>query len=125
MILQAGYSDMAMKILTKMLRQKAVYWPVPTSDGRGGVQVDAPVEISCRWEDVEQEYSDAAGHERLSRAVVYVDRDLVVGGFLKKCTLAELKDGGDRKLYDDVYEVMKFGTIPTLKADQFLRSAWL
>lgn len=43
-----------MRLLTKMLRQKAVYWPLTSIgiDNYGQPIPSIPVEISVRWEDV-------------------------------------------------------------------------
>ena len=125
---------MAMKILTTMLVEKVVYWGTPVSDGRGGAQVNAPVELNGRWEDVEQAYRDPTGQERLSLAVVATESpdggvgagaDLKVGGYLYRGTLASLQDSTNPLQIDDAHEIRKAGRLPTLKGDQFLRQAWL
>lgn len=120
-----------MKILKTMLKQKAVYWPLLSNDS-GGVRFDAfgqpqyasPIEIECRWEDGNEEYLDDKGQRFISRAVVYVDRDLEVGGLLM---LGEMYSGmeSNPKANQDVWEVKRFNKLPTLRAKHFLRSAIL
>jgi len=116
---------MAMRILTKMLKQTGVYWASPTSDGRGGTQTSFPVEIDCRWEDMVQEIKDDEGKIHISKALVYTDREVDVGGFLYKGTLASLNNDINPSTNRDAHIILKYGEIPTLSASQVLRSAWL
>jgi len=125
---------MGMRIIRTMRRQKAVYWGNPSSDGRGGVQVDLPVEIDCRWVDTNEQVRTANGEEVTSMSKVYSDRDLEIGGFLRLGTIADLNGVEDPEELDDAHEIIKFEKLPVLKvrtdgldpnADEYLRTAWL
>jgi hypothetical protein len=126
---------MGMSIISKMRRQKAVYWTNPTSDGYGDKDVDLPVEIDCRWEDNAQQVLSSSGEEITSASQVYTDRDTAPGGFLMLGTLASLTSLGVP--VEDVpgaHEIRRFDKLPVLNvrldgldpnADEYLRTAWL
>lgn len=122
-----------MGIITKMRKQTAVYWPPESSesagddfDNYGQPQVSlSPVQIMCRWEDVTEEFIDVAGTRQLSRARVYVDRDVEVGGILMLGELADIADATNIKENDGAWEIRRFEKLPNLKATEFLRTVFL
>lgn len=125
---------MGMSIIRKMRRQKAVYWGSPQPDGYGGTVVAMPVEIDCRWEDVQELIKTANGEEAMSKSQVYVDRDLDEGGYLWLGELDDLPQDPSNPKANGADEIMKFGKLPTLKvrtdgldpnANEYLRTAWL
>lgn len=77
-------------MITRTCKQKAVYWGSPTEDGFGGKTFADPVEIACRWEDMQQIVTDAKGNEITSRALVFVLQDVDEEGMLYLGTLAAL-----------------------------------
>jgi hypothetical protein len=86
--------------ITRNMTESAVYWGTPIEDGYGGQTFDEPIEISCRWEDKEQIIGTITGNQivgfqEMSRAIVYVDRDLDIDGVLMRGTLADLEDSSD------------------------------
>ncbi len=121
-----------MGIITKMRKQTAVYW-APGSEESGGADFDeygkplyaSPVEIDCRWEDVAEEFIDAKGTLATSRAIVYVDRDVRVGGVLMLGTLETGMDLDDAKQNEGAWEIRRFDKLPNLKATEYLRTAYL
>lgn len=112
---------------TRLRPTTAVYWGSPTPDGYGGRTFAEPVEIPCRWEDRQELFTDAGGQERRSNAVVFPDRDLVVGGYLCKTTLADLSSAeeGNPGLLKAAYEIRRFDSVPDLRATRSVRQAWL
>jgi len=70
-------------MLARGLKQKATYWEV-TDDGMGGLIFGSPVVIKCRWENRIEEFFDATGERRASKAVVALDRELSTGTYLYK-----------------------------------------
>lgn len=115
-----------------MRKQTAVYWALGSADS-GGKDFDEfgqpiytdPVEIKCRWEDVNEEYIDAKGTKRLTKSKVYVDRDVDVGGVLM---LGLLTDVDPAKRPDEnvgADEIRRFDNMPTLRAKEFLKTAYL
>ena len=116
-----------MRILTKMLKQTAVYWPLGSAgyDNYGQPIPATPIEIRCRWEDVNEEYISSSGTREVSRAKVFVDRDVDVGGVLMLGMLTDVDDVNNPKANEGAWEIKRFDKIPTLKADQFLRRVFL
>jgi hypothetical protein len=116
-----------MSIITKMRKQTAIYWPPSLSkfDAYGQPLSDPPVEISCRWEDVQEEILDPQGTSVVSKAKVYVDRDVELGGVLMLGELSEITDPSNPKANEGAWEIIKFERMPTLKATEFLRTVYL
>lgn len=115
------------KRITNSLKQKAVYWGGPASDGITGRTFDASVELSVRWEDRNELFKDSAGQERTSRAVVFVSQDVDLGGYLYLGTLASLdsSEGVDPLELDEAYEILQFAKIPDRSGTVFVRTVWL
>ena len=71
-----------MRAYTRNMRQAATYWPPGQNDGFGGVTYGDPVPVQCRWEDKAEQFRDSEGEEATSSAVVYVDRQLGLNGYI-------------------------------------------
>jgi hypothetical protein len=114
-------------MLTRNLNQTAVYWGTPASDGQGGRTFDEPIDIDCRWENVNELFVDGQGQERRSSAVVYVSVDVVVGGYLYLGTLTDLdsSEEDDPLSVNDAKEIRRFDTTPSLKGDRSMRKIYL
>ncbi len=118
-----------MSIITRMLRQKAVYWALDSDDNFdnfGQPQYANPVEIKCRWVIKTVEFLGPQGTQELSNAVVYVGQDVKVGGVLM---LGELTDIDSSltvpKQNEETYEIRRFEKLPNLRTTQFLRTVFL
>jgi len=114
-----------MRIITKMLKQTAVWWSLSGTDGYGQPTVGIPIEIKVRWEDVGEEFLDGDGTMQLSRAKVFVDRDVEVGGVLMLGKLDGSVDQANPKANDGAWEIRRVEKLPTLNAKQFLRTVYL
>lgn len=74
-----------MGILTGKLPHKATWWPLTGGNGFGGDTVGEPELIDCRWDDVQEVFiGQIDRRELISKAVVYVDRDMGVGDYLAR-----------------------------------------
>lgn len=121
-----------MSIITRMRKQTAVYWALASSES-GGLDYDefgqpvvtTPVEIDCRWEDRTEEFIDSAGRTNLSRAIVYVDRDMRPGDILMLGDTDDITDETNIKENDGAWEVKRFDKVPDIRANEFLRIAYL
>lgn len=114
-----------MGITTKILRyQKAVYWAYIRPDPTGVPVVAAPVEISVRWTDTQEEYIDKAGATQLSRAKVFVDRVVTLDGYLM---LGELGVGtpDDPKTTRGAYMIRKFREVKSINQRKAVRIAYV
>lgn len=108
------------------LFQKAIYWGHPVADGYGGYTWDDPVEISCRWEDIMMVEALAMEIRAELRSEVFLDQDVDEQGML---LLGELEDLDSGDFNDPVNAgatmIIRFDKIPTVKADYFLRKAYV
>lgn len=116
---------MADVFLPNFLRQKAVYWSNEGTDEDGSTIYGEPIQIKCRWEDLNEEYTDKAGDVRISNAKVMVDRALDLGGALWLGTLDDLTSANDPMANEGAYEIKKFNTVPNINAKKFVRTAIL
>lgn len=121
-----------MSIITRMLKQTCVYWPPAETDSGGdGVDnygqpvVTTPVELSCRWEDIAEEFIGVNGTKEISKSVVYVGQDVVIGAILMLGTLADITDSVNIKENDGAWEIKGFSKLPNFRATEFLRTAYL
>ena len=121
-----------MSIISRMRKQTAVYWALASLDS-GGVAFDDygqpmltdPVEIECRWEDKVEEFIGPDGTKMISRAVVYVDRDVDIGGVLMLGEEDDILDEDNPKENNGAWEIKQFSKIPNFRATEFLRTAYL
>ncbi len=67
---------------TENLRESVTYWERSGVDNFGDPSFDAPVTIKSKWEDRTELFVDNDGREQRSKSVVYVDTDLLIGGYL-------------------------------------------
>lgn len=107
-----------------MRRQFAVYWGPSTPDQYGQKTFVEPVELRVRWEDVSEVFMGRNGVEQVSRSKVYVPIDVQEDGVLWLGRLNDIADGVPF-LNSKAWVIRKFEKLPTLKADQFLRTAYL
>lgn len=108
------------------LSQTAVWWTNPVNDGFGKRTFDHGVEVKCRWEQKSELFVDAQARQVMSRAVVYVDRDLAVHDYLYLGTLEELAVVGIQPFeLAEAFEIRAFKKIPSRDATRFVRTAWL
>ena len=114
-----------MKIATKVMKQTAVYWEPNGVDEFGKPEWTDPVEISCRWEDKQQEFINANGETQISSSVLFVDRDLELKGVLLLGELDSLVDEDDPKLNDGAWEILQTGKLPDFKGKKYLRTVYL
>jgi hypothetical protein len=121
--------------------QKCVYWGNPLNDGQGGHTFDAPVELDCRWEEMNQVVTDNKGNEVTSRAVVFLPQDVDYEGMLYFGTLDSLYDvAGEssagqldepRTFFAEhptipIYTIKRFQKVPVLgSTTEYLKKAYL
>jgi len=116
---------MPSNFLTRNLKQTAVYWGNPVSNGYGGWTLDSPVEISVRWEDRNELFTSPDGREEVSSAIIYTAQDVDIGGYL---FLGELTDLSSSQLYsdeDDSFKIRQFSKSPNQRVSGFARKAFL
>jgi hypothetical protein len=108
-----------MSIATRNLKQTATLWTAGATDVYGNRTWSAPVPIPCRWEDVQEKVLDFQGNEIISKAIVYVDRDLSNNDYIGLGVYSDLTPPAAAK------EVRNFSKIPNLAATQYVRKVIL
>lgn len=105
----------------------AVYWApadVPHDD-YGKPAYSEPIEIKCRWEEIAEEFLDTQGERQVSKAKIYVDRDVKIGGVLLSGTLDSDVDEDSPKQNEGAWEIRGFSKLPNLKVTEYVRLAYL
>ncbi len=114
-----------MKIIRKMLVHKCMYWSNPVPDGYGGYTFQPPIELKCRWEDINERFITDENTEDLSKSKVYVDRDIMVGGYLLEGLGEDIDLTGNPENITTAYKIKRFDKLPTLKGTHILRTSFL
>lgn len=78
-----------MSYIDRQHKQTITYWGSPVSDGRGGSTFATPVTFQGRWTGRQEMFIDPQGEEHLSSAIVGVDREMDLGGYLYLGTSTE------------------------------------
>ena len=107
--------------LIKALNQTGTYWAPSTKDGWGGKAFVAPTEVSVRWVEKQELFKNTEGADQLSQAVVLIDQDVSVGGYLYLGTSTEAKPQDQ----DDTAEIQAFRKAPNIRATDYVRKVWL
>jgi hypothetical protein len=103
------------------LKATLTYWSPSSEDNFGAVSFGAPITLRGRWEERSERVRKPNGDELESTAVVFVDRDLLTGGFLIE---------GDFTFQPDPHavgakEIQALATVPDIRSVQRERRAYL
>ena len=112
-----------MSLIKSMRRQKAIYWKRGVFDHYGVPSFDDPIEVDCRWEDVNMEFLDPQGNRQMSRSVVYVDCLMVVGDRLAKGPMESYTPANPIN-QEGTFEIKRFDILPNLKNTENLYTAY-
>jgi hypothetical protein len=107
-------------VISRMRRQRAVYWPATSIDSQNRVVLGTPVQIDCRWEEKSTEFIDIDGQPTVSSVVVYVDRDVTLRGYLWLGLLASAPT--DPRVVSSGREIRSFEKIPNFRNTDTLRT---
>ncbi len=111
-----------MRILKKMLRQKAVYWEPIGTDQYAEPVYGEPLDIKCRWEDTATRSINDLGSELIYSSRIFVDRVVKNGGKLLKGEIADLDSPNPPA---EAKQIRLYEEVPTLKATKSLKIAYL
>lgn len=115
-----------MSIISRMRRQQAVYWEPTGQSGPGGEPLYlAPIEIKCRWDDVQEVSVSPTGEEFVSRSKVYTDRRVKLNGVLKEGKLDSVTLPDEPLANEEAFLIRARGKIPNFRATEFLHFAVL
>lgn len=109
--------------LVEMMPHQLTYWPPASPDGFGQVVFGAPVfPVACRWQDTQKIFRDASGQEVMSEAIVYLETDLALNGYV---VLGDQSAESDPRNLDAAREIRQTNSSASLDGDQALRKVWL
>lgn len=113
-----------MSIISRMRRQRAVYWEQNGIDRFGKLSFNEPVEIKCRWDDGNQDLRTPQGQSIMFNSVVYVDREMKIGDMLMK---GELESGTDNDPHKEpeAKSIQRFNINPNLRNTENIYTAFL
>lgn len=113
----------------KYLKQKLVYWQKTGTGASGQSTYGQPVEVDCRWDDLQEEVQMIDGRKIISNAHVLTQTPLALGSLVMKGTLADWKA---MPTYPRIptknqgaFEIFKTGGTPDLKGRPLLDEAYL
>jgi hypothetical protein len=113
-----------MRIITKVLKQKAVWWSMTGTDSTGAHEFADPVEVSVRWDENMKQFVDSNGVKDVSKAQVMVDRDMKVGDALMLGTL-DNDITSNPNAHTGAGFVRGWTKTPTLNGKKFVRTCYL
>jgi hypothetical protein len=111
--------------LPRFLSMKAVYWAFKGTDDFGKPTYDTAIEIKCRWEENNEQFIDSKGSTATSRAIVLVDRDLVLQGVLKQGKLSSVTNLSSPFKNKGAWEIRGWVKVPDANGKKFVRKALL
>jgi hypothetical protein len=116
-----------MSIITRVLRQDAVYWAPNSTLGYDGKPegFDAPIAVKVRWTDEEKFHVLESGTQVISQSEVMINIDVKKEGYLWLGDLSEVSGVTNPREQENAWEIMRFEKIPNLRATEFLRQAYM
>jgi len=112
-----------MSVITKMRKQDAVYWAPGAYDAYGQPTMGSATAITCRWEEIAEQFLDSENQVQVSNARVYVSQTVELGGMLWLGVIGSAP--ANPRADNDAWEIRKYESIPNFKATEFLKSALL
>lgn len=104
--------------ISRFLKQNITYWAVSSIDGWNKPTFEStPETIIGRWEDKSELYLDSNGQEKISNAIVYLNQDVEIGGYLYLGISSE----DDPTLVENAREIRYIHKVSDIKGNVFLR----
>ncbi len=111
-----------MNMMSRRLKETITHWANAGSDGYGGYTWDTPVTMKARWQLTTILFKTPDGEERVSKAVVYVASDVVVGDYLAE---GDQTATSDPTTLDDTWEIKQFNRNTNLRTIDTIRKAFM
>lgn len=105
---------------SRNLKDTVTWWPV-TDDGKGGYTFGAPTAIAGKWEDREQVLQKGNSQEVISKAIVFIDRDVAEKDFLALGDQTAVAD--PRTLDGAAFPVLEFRKYSDIRNIEYIRMA--
>ena len=106
---------------TENLRESVTYWAPSGVDNFGDPSFATPTTVKAKWEDRTELFIDGEGREQRSKSVVYVDTDLIIGGYLFRGTSSVT----DPLSVDNTFMIKDFRKISDFEVETHERRAML
>jgi hypothetical protein len=114
-----------MSVISAARKQRAVWWEKTGETGSGQPIYAQPVEVKCRWDDVQVEFIDLAGNNTVSNSRVAVDRRMKPGDVLWEGKLEDLVSQTDPLSNENAAPIRGFNRVPNFKATETYMEALL
>lgn len=92
------------------LVEDITYWERGIPDGFGGRAWTVPENLKGRWQDDNELFVDTQGQQALSRARVYLNTDVIIGGYLFR----GVSVASDPTKVTDAFEIKQYRNSPPL-----------
>jgi hypothetical protein len=116
--------------INRKLNQTAVYWAPLAPGNDGNVTWGAGAEISVRWENKREVFTNFEGEEKTSSAIVYSNGDETTQVENGRLYLGELTDltapqQANPEIVLNSFRIQQSLLSPNVRATQHLRKNWL
>ena len=106
--------------------QTGVYWAFSSAGGYGGHTYTSADEISLRWSDKQELFTDPNGEQKLSAAVIHLNQDVTVGSYLYLGAESTLDSSHDNpEIISGAKRIVAFSKVPDVGGTDYTRKAWL
>ncbi len=95
---------------TDNLKESITYWDATGVDNFGDPTFASPITVKAKWEERTEIFINAEGQEERSRSVIYVDSNLITGGYIFRgiSTVADPRTVDDAYLIKDYRKISNF-----------------
>lgn len=100
--------------------QLITYWAA-TPSGDGGFTFSAPISLKGLWEDKQELVADATGNQIVSQAIVYLNTEVAINGYLFLGTSIAT----DPTTVTKAWQIKNYGETPNVRGTEVLRKAVL
>ena len=106
-----------MRIIKKCRIHDAIVWPMLGDSGRGYYEYGNPIEIKCRWDDIDSQQFEEDGVSFRCRAEIIADRRIKVGDLMLRGKLDDVV--GDTS---DPQSIPNIGAVRRVEINTTLRN---
>lgn len=109
-------------MLNGAYNQTVTYWAEAVLDGFGERTFSSPIALTGRWEARTDLKIDFEGEIKPSKAVAYLQQDVVLGGFLAE---GDQTGTADPTTLDTAYIIKTFEKIRSISGNELIRKVML
>jgi len=113
-----------MSLISRVQKETLVYWPLTEFERTGEPIWGAPEEMTCRWDSCSRQVIAANDSAIFPKHEIITEKLLVVGGLVRRGTLADTAYWENPKDNQDAFEIIKVCETPTLNYGDRLYEAY-